>query len=62
MEGWIVGPSTRNTEAGWCRVFHQSTENLTIGTFTAPTRVRIDTARAARDGSSMVRHRAMMPP
>ena len=31
MVGWIVGPPRRNTEAGWCRVFHQSTENLTIG-------------------------------
>src|SRR3712207_6351703 len=32
MEAWMVGPPRRNTEAGWCRVFHQSTENLTIGT------------------------------
>ena len=61
MEAWIVGPSRRNTAAGWCRVFHQSTENFTIGTFTAPTRVRIDTARAARFGSSMARQSARMP-
>src|ERR1700722_9769374 len=26
--GAIVGPSRRNTDAGWCKVFHQSTENL----------------------------------
>ena len=32
-----------------------------IGRFTAPTSVRIATARAARFGSSRVRHRAMMP-
>ena len=61
MEGWMAGPSSRKTEAGWCRVFHQSTENLMTGRLTTPIRVRIDTARAARAGSSMVRHKARMP-
>ena len=51
----------RRIEAGWCSVDHQFTENLMIGRLTAPTRVRIATARAARFGSSMVRHSAMMP-
>ena len=29
--GSIVDPLIRKTEAGWCSVFHQSTENLMIG-------------------------------
>src|SRR5665811_469778 len=29
--GSIVGPPARNTLAGWCKVFHQSTENLMMG-------------------------------
>src|SRR5262249_44601938 len=47
-DGSIVGPPMRNTEAGWCSVFHQSTENLMIGRLTAPTRDRIAAARASR--------------
>src|SRR6202030_4328138 len=47
-----VGPSIRNTEAGWCSVFHQSTENLMIGRLIAPTRVKTAAARAAREGAS----------
>ena len=31
MIGSIVEPPRRNTEAPWCSVFHQSTENLMIG-------------------------------
>ena len=57
----MVGPPRRNTEAGWCSVFHQSTENLMIGRLIAPTSVRIAAARAAREGSSTVRHSAMTP-
>ena len=57
----MLGPSSRITEAPWCRVFHHSTEYLMIGRFTAPTSVRIDTARAPRPGSSMARHSARMP-
>ncbi len=57
----MVGPPIRRIEAGWWSVDHQFTENLMIGRFTAPTRVRIATVRAARFGSSTVRHKAMMP-
>ena len=46
----MVGPPSRNTEAGWCSVFHQSTENLMIGRLTTPTSVRMAAARAARAG------------
>ena len=38
----------RITEAGWCSVFHQSTENLMIGKLMAPTSVSTAAARAAR--------------
>ena len=31
IDGSMVGPPMRSTEAGWCSVFHQSTENLMIG-------------------------------
>ena len=57
----MVGPPRRNTEAGWCSVFHQSTENLMIGMLMKPTRVRTAAARAARPGSSSARVSAMMP-
>ena len=33
--------------AGWCRLSHQSTENLTIGRLTVPTRHTIAAMRAA---------------
>ena len=39
--GSMVGPPSRNTEAGWCSVFHQSTENLMIGMLMKPTSVMI---------------------
>ena len=45
----------------WCSVFHQSTENFMIGMLIAPTRVSIEAARAARPGSSIVRHSAISP-
>ncbi len=61
MDGSIVGPPRRNTEAGWCSVFHQSTENLTIGMLITPTSVRMAAARAARPGSSIVCHSATRP-
>ena len=32
---------------GWCNVFHQSTDFLIIGKFTAPTIAKIDTAWSA---------------
>ena len=44
--GWMLGPPSCITEAGWCSVFHQSTENLMIGRLIAPTSVRIAAARA----------------
>src|SRR5262245_49219707 len=52
--GSMVEPPMRKTEAGWCSVFHQSTENLMIGRLTAPTSERIAAARAPRPGSSAV--------
>src|SRR6266511_2290554 len=61
IAGWIAGPPRRSTEAGWCSVFHQSTENLMIGILIAPTSVSTAAARAACVGSSMVRHNASMP-
>ena len=37
IDGWIaVLVDKILIEAGWCNVFHQSTENLMIGTFTTP--------------------------
>ena len=42
-----AGRAKRDTLAGWCSVFHQSTENFTIGTLTKPTTAKIDVARAA---------------
>src|SRR5690606_15373010 len=60
-EGGMVGPSARKTLAGWCRVDHQSTENLMMGTLTAPTRVKTAMTRAARSWSSKARQSAMMP-
>ena len=61
IEASIVGPSSRNTEAGWCSVFHQSTENLMIGMLTKPTSVMTAAARADLEGSSSARVSAMMP-
>ncbi len=57
----MVGPSMRNTEAGWCSVFHQSTENLMIGILMKPTNVSTATGLALFAGSSMARDSAMMP-
>jgi hypothetical protein len=42
-------------------VFHQSTENLMMGRFIAPTSVSTAVARAARVGSSIARQSAMTP-
>ena len=43
----MAGPPARSSEAGWCSVFHQSTENFTIGRLIRPTRARMPAARAA---------------
>jgi hypothetical protein len=51
----------RNTEAGWCKVFHQSTEYLMIGMSMAPTSVMIAAMRAPRSVSSIVCLTAMRP-
>jgi len=48
----MVGPPMRNTLSPWCKVCHQSTENLMIGMLTKPTTARIAAARAPRVGSS----------
>ena len=61
IEPAIAEPSIRNTEAGWWRVFHQSTENFTIGMLMKPTKVMIETARAALLGSSIVCQSAIRP-
>ena len=50
--GSMVGPSSRNTEAGWCSVFHQSTENLMIGMLMKPTSVMM--AAGARRSARIV--------
>src|SRR5262249_30173817 len=50
IAGCIVDPPRRSTEAGWCSVFHQSTENLMIGILIAPTSVKTAAARAACAG------------
>ena len=46
--GGIFGPVAVMIEAGWCSVFHQSTENLMMGMSSAPTSVTTATIRAAR--------------
>ena len=43
IEGSILGFDNLLIVAGWCSVFHQSTENLTIGRVTDPTRINIAT-------------------
>ncbi len=57
----MVGPSMRKTEAGWCKVFHQSTENLMMGILMKPTSVRTATDLALLVGSSTARDKAIMP-
>jgi hypothetical protein len=47
--------------AGWCSVFHQSTENLMMGILMAPTSPRIAAARPARPSSSIACHSAIKP-
>src|SRR3954467_13423718 len=54
-------PPIRITEAGWCSVFHQSTENLMIGRLSAPTSVRMAEGRAAPVGAAHARHSALTP-
>ena len=49
------------TLAGWCSVFHQSTENLMIGMLTKPTSVTIAMERADVTGSSIARASAISP-
>ena len=39
-------PPDRIILAGWCSVFHQSTENFTIGKFTHPMSARMAAGRA----------------
>src|SRR5690606_36207928 len=49
---WIVGVLIRLTLAGWCSVFHQSTQNLMIGRLMTPTSARTAPARRPRSSSS----------
>ena len=48
----IEGPSRRAMLAGWCNVFHQSTENLMIGMFIKPIKARTAAALAPRSWES----------
>ena len=61
MSTCIPGALIRVTEAGWCSVFHQSTENFTMGMFTTPTSARIAPARDPRSASSKARTSAAWP-
>ena len=38
----IDGESIFEIVAGWCKVFHQSTENFTIGRLITPTKTKMD--------------------
>ena len=52
----------RSTEAGWCSVFHQSTENLMIGMLiAADQRQRLPRRAPRATGSSIARHSAIRP-
>jgi hypothetical protein len=42
MEAWIAGDSVNLMLAGWCKVFHHSTENLMIGILARPTMAIMD--------------------
>src|SRR5690348_12666231 len=57
----MAEPPMRRIDAGWCKVFHQSTENLMIGRLSAPTSVKTAAAREPRFGSSAVQYSAMTP-
>ena len=61
IEAWIVGPPMRSTEAGWCSVFHQSTENLITGRLIRPTMARTAAERWPRARSSKAPSSAMWP-
>src|SRR6516165_3931965 len=61
IEMSIRGPPIRMTLAGWCRVFHQSTENLMIGRLTTPTSASTEPALPPREGSSNAFTNAIYP-
>ena len=42
IEAWIAGASVNLILAGWCNVFHHSTENLIIGILAKPRIATID--------------------
>ena len=54
IEECIADFAVKLIEAGWCRVFHQSTENLIIGMFTAPKIAIIDDILFALSWSSKI--------
>ena len=41
IEGSMLGFDSLLMVAGWCNVFHQSTENLTIGKLIEPIKINI---------------------
>ena len=48
----ILGALNFEILAGWCKVFHQSTDHLIIGKFTIPRSVSIDAYLSPLDLSS----------
>ena len=61
IDGWMEGPSSRNTVGPWWSVFHHSTEKWMIGRSMSPTTARTPLARAALRGSGIALRRAMTP-
>ena len=57
----MAGASSLLMLAGWCSVFHQSTENFMMGTFMKPTKAKIAPIRDPLSGSSNPFTSAMYP-
>ncbi len=61
ISGGMAGCSVILKVAGWCRVFHHSTEYLMIGRFTRPTKASMAEALPAAVGLAMEACRAITP-
>src|SRR6056297_177700 len=59
MSGFMLGLPSFEIVAGWCRVFHHSTEYLMIGMLITPMIASSALARSARFSSSMAARSAM---
>ena len=57
IEEWIVVSDIKFTEAGWCKVDHQSTENFTIGTLIEPNIAIRDVEKAPREDKTNIRYK-----